>query len=286
MKEFLIPFAQCNVDGAVVLLTPFEARPGRDYMCPECNGHVVFRREGRDATGSVVRDQHFAHAPSAEGGCGGGTGESFIHRAAKQRVKQAVQEWTNEGVHQPLMRQVCRCGRHRERLVEAGDPVLEYRGIADGQCIPDVFVAGASPLIIEVRYKHPIDDAKIAAYAGHCWAEIDAASVLAGDKTWVTWRASWAMGCRECERRAQAEALTPEQADEANRNWCARATAPKGGYVIHEPANNLYGRFKVLRRVDGFFIVHDPEEWPPNAPVFHEEAKARTYAQRRSEPAT
>jgi len=49
--------------------------------------------------------------------------------------------------------------------------------------------------------------------------------------------------------------------------------------MIREPKDNLYGRFKLLQRTDGLFVVHDTEEWPPNGPVFRDEGAARAHAQ-------
>ena len=54
---------------------------------------------------------------------------------------------------------------------------------------------------------------------------------------------------------------------------------------IKEPKDNVYGRFKVLQRTDGLFLVHDTEEWPPNGPVFRSEDEARDHAKVRSSAA-
>ncbi len=76
-------------------------------------------------------------------------------------------------------------------------------------------------------------------------------------------------------------ALTPAELAAANAAACKRST-PKGGHTIKEPKDNVYGRFKLLQRTDGLFVVHDTEEWPPNGPVFRSEDEAREHAQRRA----
>ena len=48
--------------------------------------------------------------------------------------------------------------------------------------------------------------------------------------------------------------------------------------VVREPPDNVYGRFKVLKRTDGKYVVHDTEQWPPNGPVFDTEEQARSHA--------
>jgi len=49
--------------------------------------------------------------------------------------------------------------------------------------------------------------------------------------------------------------------------------------LVYEPADNVYGRFRVLRRTDNQFVVHDTTQWPPNGPVFRFEAMARKHAE-------
>jgi hypothetical protein len=48
--------------------------------------------------------------------------------------------------------------------------------------------------------------------------------------------------------------------------------------VIKQPDDNLYGRFKVLVRTDGLYIVFDPTKWPPTSPVYRTELDARIAA--------
>jgi hypothetical protein len=55
------------------------------------------------------------------------------------------------------------------------------------------------------------------------------------------------------------------------------------GALVREPENNAYGRFRVLMRSDGRFVVLDPNLWPPNGPVFDAEADARSWAQREAD---
>jgi hypothetical protein len=50
--------------------------------------------------------------------------------------------------------------------------------------------------------------------------------------------------------------------------------------IITEPEHNIYGRYKVLRRVDGLFLVHDTKPSFPFVlgPVFRHETNARARA--------
>jgi len=70
--------------------------------------------------------------------------------------------------------------------------------------------------------------------------------------------------------------LTDAELAETN----ARACKNRGvsGSIVREPAGNVYGRFKVLRRSDGLFVVHDADQWPPDGLVFRGEWDARTVA--------
>jgi len=60
---------------------------------------------------------------------------------------------------------------------------------------------------------------------------------------------------------------------------------------MYEPKNNTYGRWRVLARTDGRFIVHDPSVWPPPPSagrLFASESDARGEAldrARRDNPA-
>jgi hypothetical protein len=78
--------------------------------------------------------------------------------------------------------------------------------------------------------------------------------------------------------------LTPADLAKANTAAC-KGRDPTGDQVVREPSDNTFGRFKLLRRPDGLFVVHDTEQWPPNGPVFRDEAKARAHAKARQEEA-
>ncbi len=58
--------------------------------------------------------------------------------------------------------------------------------------------------------------------------------------------------------------------------WETRTVNP----VMREPPDNLYGgRFKVLPRTDGLYVVRDLEQWPPKGPVFRTLEEARASAE-------
>ena len=57
--------------------------------------------------------------------------------------------------------------------------------------------------------------------------------------------------------------------------WDTRTVNP----VFKEPQDNLYGgRFKVLPRTDGLYVVRDLEQWPPAGAVFRTLEEARSKA--------
>lgn len=89
--------------------------------------------------------------------------------------------------------------------------------------------------------------------------------------------------CGRAPTRRAPVPLTAAELGAANDRRCREPSPPKGGFIVREPADNVYGRFKVLRRVDGLFVVHDPQQWPPDGPVFWTEADARLWAQRLTE---
>jgi hypothetical protein len=86
------------------------------------------------------------------------------------------------------------------------------------------------------------------------------------------------------EQRYGAGPLSAKDLATANAASCKSKDYVKGGKVVAEPASNVYGRFKVLRRVDGLFVVHDTKAWPPNGHVFASEAEARVVAQSMASP--
>lgn len=56
--------------------------------------------------------------------------------------------------------------------------------------------------------------------------------------------------------------------------WTSRTVSP----VVREPQDNVYGRFKVLLRSDGLYVVHDTAAWPPSGAVFRSLDEAVSWA--------
>jgi hypothetical protein len=317
MREFVIPFALTIVDGAETIVFPFDAARGPEYRCVECREVVTFRRAGHDKkTKLPMRSQHFAHigAPGG-GGCGGGAGESWMHNTAKHLVAQAVRGYQAGNGKQPVFVHECVCGTTKRVPVEVVDETTVEHQFADG-LVADVFLRrGETGGAVEVLHGHPIGPEKVRAYARLAWwAEIDSASVLSGGLEWEVARASWTAACAGCaaaaaerqaaeNRRADARRPTEPHGDRtrheaaqeqqsasvrsgplgpkelAAANARARTLfSPKEGAVIREPSDNVIGRFKILRRTDGLFVVHDTTAWPPNGPVFEQEQEARSWA--------
>ena len=80
----------CAVDGTAVVFPPDACRK-RKYDCIECGADVVLHD-------GPIRIAHFAHVGN-RGGCGGGGGESFMHRSTKEWIasiatSEAFVVWT------------------------------------------------------------------------------------------------------------------------------------------------------------------------------------------------
>lgn len=251
------------------------------------------------------------------GTCGGGAGESHQHRAACMLIAQAVRAWMDGSAHAPTFIYRCQRGHMTEFLVPGAEEVTvdcRVPGAGIGGLEPDVCVRhGGLYGAIEVLHAHAVGESKVAAYAAlDWWVEVPAREALSGGSTWRVTRASWAPPCQECERASATSRKSAVDAHERSRDldYADGGLAPEivqdirpttigtlsattlaaangrarkvftqhGGAVVREPSDNVIGRFKILRRTDGLFVVHDPEAWPPNGPVFDEENKARRWA--------
>ena len=283
-SEFKIP------DGLLLLpgggrryVSPFDADHEAEYRCPECMEIIALHREGHvgsDPDAPVMRDPHFAHLGDGAG-CGGGRGESHRHEAAKWNVAHAILDWVAGIGERPGFLWNCRrCGKRHGRGIVGADEVLvdqEVPAANIGKRRPDVYVRyGDTHTAIEICFTNQISDDKIADYAALSqWAEIDATAVLEGDVRWRLRRSSWA---RTCDPRG---ALCPPELAKANALSQGLYTQA-GGAVVKEPADNVIGKYKILRRTDGLFVASDTTVWPPNGAVFDEESAARAFA--RSNP--
>jgi hypothetical protein len=222
-----IPWAETIVDGQPVLVDQYSAVSGVDYVCPECRGAVVRRREGHErsnVSAQVVRDPCFAHVADdyVARTCSGG--ESQRHKIAKLLVAQAARRWSAGRAMQPCFVYTCWCGETRSRvLLEPAETVVvdaSAQGAGIGNLVPDVLVRHSAEQFgaIEIFHKHPIGQDKIEAYKSLAWwVELDAASIVSGSVEWRVRRASWVKPCEACatKRRARQAHDHPEMGQAA-----------------------------------------------------------------------
>jgi len=185
--EIRIPF---GVDRTkrVVHISQVERGRACDCTCSACGAPLM-------AAKGSVRQHHFRHAVELD--CEGAA-ESAIHRAAKQMLRERKQ--LNLPEHRIEATFFDSQGvRHRaaEILVRPGtvaefDSVEEEAGL-HGMRADLLAIEGNRPLIIEIRFRHPVDDekrAKIVA-AGVSAIEIDLSDLL-GEHI-ADWSVFWAL---------------------------------------------------------------------------------------------
>ena len=74
--------------------------------------------------------------------------------------------------------------------------------------------------------------------------------------------------------------LTASELAEVNKKACAGRR--QASTVVREPVDNIIGKYKLLQRIDGLFVLHDMKLTGKgtmgNGPVFWNENGARTWA--------
>jgi hypothetical protein len=243
-SKFKIPFAVTVEHGVRCYVSPFRAEHGPEYRCPECSEVIAWHQEGHvggEPDAPVMRDPHFAHIGESGGGsgCSGGTGESFLHNAAKEIAANAVRAWmAGTGPRPTFLRRCGRCAvEHRHDLPSIDalwvDEVVPEAGI--GVRRPDVCVSHDGKYgAIEIHHAHAIDDEKIAEYAALAWwVEIDSATVLSGGVAWRLRRASWSRSCGECSRMAVRRQLAALPIEIRAADVCPRC----GQHTISDEAS-------------------------------------------------
>lgn len=172
----------------VVHISDVESGRACDCTCPGCGVPL-------EAVKGQVRQHHFRHAVEVE--CEGAA-ESAIHRAAKQMLRERKQlNLPEHRVEAPFLdsqgvRHIAEEILVGPRKVAKFDSVEEEVGL-HGMRADLLAVEGNRPLMIEIRFSHPVDEekrAKIVA-AGVSAIEIDLSDLL-GEKI-VDWSAFWAL---------------------------------------------------------------------------------------------
>jgi len=185
------------VDEAGELVRPDEADPDGSYRCPGCGADLIVRQ-------GKLRRAHFAHRRGD--GC---SAESTLHRAAKRRLVQVLDEWLHGDGPRPCPSRPCptfSCEGGIVQDVPADlSAVAEEVGLADGTIGDVVLYRDEAPCaVIEVVVTHSVGREK-ASRLGLPWFEVEAEAVLERPYWWVAVQDGLEpFRCPACSRRAEA----------------------------------------------------------------------------------
>lgn len=165
------------VDKAGELVRPQDADPAGSYRCPGCGSELIVRQ-------GELRRAHFAHRRGD--GC---SIESVLHRAAKRRLVQVVEQWLHSGGPRPCISRPCplyTCdGGVVQDVPDDVTGVAEEVRLADGTIGDVVLYRDQSPCaVVEVMATHAVGREK-AARLGLPWFEVEAEAVLERPYWWV-----------------------------------------------------------------------------------------------------
>lgn len=216
-------------DGSLV--KPEDADPEGSYRCPGCGVGLILRR-------GEVRRAHFAH----RGGDGCST-ESTLHRAAKRRLVQVVEEWLDGGprpcISRPCPTFSCDGGVVQDLPDDVSGAAEEVR-LADGTVGDVVLYRGERPsAVIEVAVTHRVGHDK-AARLGLPWFELEASAVLDRPYWWIVVQDGLEpFTCPACSRRAEAKRIEVREVEARARMVAERLDvglppSPPYRYVAHE----------------------------------------------------
>lgn len=203
------------VDEDGTLVRPDEADAARSYRCPGCGADLILRQ-------GELRRAHFAHRRGD--GC---SIESTLHRAAKRRLVQVVEEWLEDGGPRPCISRPCpdfSCdGGVVQDLPADVSGVAEEVRLEDGTIGDVVLYRGPDPCaVIEVAVTHAVDREK-AARLGLPWFEVDAEAVLDRPYWWVAVQDGLEpFSCPACSRRAEARYAEVREAEARARTLAER----------------------------------------------------------------
>lgn len=167
----LIPLAYDH-DGNVV--TVKSAERGRQYVCPDCGGRLMFRNSGKTGKGS--RRPHFAHIGDGEHPC---TGESVLHAAFKEKAAALFRSLIEEKKPFPIEWKCSKCGAdNKGNLLYMAASVDTEHDL--GSCRPDVALLdenGTVVVALEVVVSHPPTEETLKYYKDHgivlCRVDLD-----------------------------------------------------------------------------------------------------------------
>lgn len=200
-SDIAVPVA-FSQDGGIV--RPADADPGQEYRCPGCGSGLVLRRGG-------LRRAHFAHRRGD--GC---SPDSQLHRAAKHRVVEVIEEWKRGGGPRPCVARqcptyMCDGGITQDIPDEVTHARQEVR-LGDGSIADVVLFRGEEPAAaIEILVTHSVDHEK-AARMTIPWVELRASEVLERPYWWVAVQDGLQpFRCPTCAERDEARHTTVRQ---------------------------------------------------------------------------
>lgn len=185
---------------------PFEwVEADGPYICPECEKQVHHRRASarlHPTAGTVQVVSHFAHSPSEPTFCGGGTGESELHKLAKFFVARYINEALLYQREWPIYESYCKsCGTLSKFQVckpsRSVEPEYEYLSGTGRRLRLDV---GCEKFGIEIFHKHSVDKTKESdlTHDGFWWVELHAQPLTIHPSRWVSARNHEPEDCYRC----------------------------------------------------------------------------------------
>lgn len=183
MTDIKLPFG-LNEKNALVHIADVESGKKCGCICPSCRFALI-------AAKGNLRQHHFRHDIDRE--CVSGL-ESAIHLAAKQIIKEKKQITLPEFVLSISARDSRGVEYTQEEIVVQAGKIISFDTVEDEKDICDVkadilAMVGNTPLIIEIFYRHKVDDQKAQklAKANISAIEIDLSDMSPDDvKDWDT----------------------------------------------------------------------------------------------------
>ncbi|HAU0125558.1 TPA: hypothetical protein F8S86_05345 [Legionella pneumophila] len=219
-----LPFG-LNKNNIIVHIANVESGKSCNCICPSCRSPLI-------AAKGTKNQHHFKHATAIE--CEGGL-ESAIHMAAKQIIKERKQiklpEYT---INKTILDSKEKMHFKSKTLVEKGrcisfDSVQEEQEINEMRA--DILaIANNQKLMIEILYRHKVDDRKIEKIktANISTIEIDLSDLTPDDvKDWETFwlcindpnRAQWLYNARAPSESVELEKQLSEKVQEIEEEY-------------------------------------------------------------------
>jgi hypothetical protein len=197
--------------------------------------------------GSVRVTTHFAHSHSEPTFCGGGTGESEIHKLAKNFVARYINEALICEREWPLYESSCRsCGAQSrfpvKRPLHAVKLEYEYLSGTGRRLRLDV---GCEKFGIEIFYKHQVDMTKESDLTndGFWWIELHSQPLTIHPPRWVSARGHGPEDCYKCLARQ----LSSVQLDLSRAREAAKRLDSLSSEIVEADRRLIETRYKIGR---------------------------------------